>query len=93
MTETKTEYIIYSRSALNSFLSNLSLFALFVGLIGLGWVIESRVMEVVGAIIGMLAMVAKSGAVHKTSVCTTAEAAYARLDEVTGGRPGKGEER
>jgi len=87
----KEQYIIVSESIAKSWIRDASTFVMFAALIGLGWLIDSTTMQVVGAIIGIIAVFARSVSMQNVARVTSVEAAYARLDEITGGRPEKEE--
>lgn len=78
----QTEHVIVlCETTLQSWCRDLSTFALFAGLIGLGVYLESSAMQWVGAIIAFTVTIAKSTGLHKRSRKTVAEA-RAFIDEL-----------
>ena len=82
MTEKKNVILVHE-TAMQSWAKDAGTLAMFVAMIGIGWVIDSVVMQVVGAIIAMasLSIVSMRRTIGKTY--TVAEARK-RLDEIEG---------
>lgn len=80
--KTKTEIIVIHEGVAKSWARDASTFALAVGLIGLGWALNSSAMQWVGAFVWFVTMMAKARGVRKNM--TVAEARQ-RLDEIEKG--------
>lgn len=79
----KKNVILVHETAMQSWLKDAGTFAMFASMIGLGWAIDSVVMQVIGAIVAMasISIVSIRRTVGKTY--TVAEARK-RLDEIEG---------
>lgn len=82
----KTTVIIIHETILQSWGRDLGAFALFLSLIGLGWLIDSSAMQWVGAIIAFIALFQRaSGKVQKLSIADAREKLDALEREAAGG--------
>lgn len=80
---TKHTVMIIRETVLQSWLRDLGTFALFSGLIGLGWLIGSATMQVIGALIAFISIGWRASG-SKPRFFTIAEARQ-RLDEIERG--------
>ena len=82
----KTTIIIVHETLLQSWGRDLGTFALFMSLIGLGWLIDSSAMQWVGAVIAFITVIQRaSGKVQKLSVADAREKLDALERETDGG--------
>lgn len=79
---TKKHIIIIRETVMQSWLRDLGTFSLFAGLIGLGWLIDSATMQVIGALIAFIVVGVR--ATVGRDVYTVAEARK-RLDAIESG--------
>jgi uncharacterized protein (AIM24 family) len=77
--------VIIHETVLKSWLRDLSTFALFAALIGVGIVLNSGAMQWMGAIIAFITVLSKASGLQKKNRKTVAEARLF-LDEVEAGR-------
>lgn len=79
----KKHIIIIRETVMQSWLRDIGTFALFAGLIGLGWLIGSATMQVVGALIAFISIGWRASG-SKPGLYTIAEARQ-RLDQIERG--------
>lgn len=72
--------LLIRETVAQSWLRDLGTFTMFAGLIGLGWLIDSTTMQVVGAIVGMTATFARAGASRNIMTIQEARAALDRWE-------------
>ena len=78
MAETR-EIILIKETAFQSWMRDVSTFSTFIGLIGVGWFLDSSAMQWSGAIIGFVMVLGRS---KKKEWTYTIEEARKRLDEL-----------
>ncbi len=77
--------VIISERVRDSLAKDIGVFALFVSLIGIGWLIGSTALQWVGAIIGFITILAWAARIRKENRFTVSEARK-RLDEIEAGK-------
>lgn len=87
MSTKKPEVILIRESAVQSWLKDAGTYAMFVGLTGTGWLLDSAAMQWAGLIVAFLAVLYQSGGEERR--CTmTIDQARKRLDEIECGEGG-----
>ena len=79
MSDGKLEFIIIHETVFQSWCRDASTFALFVGLIGIGYMLDSSAMQWAGFFVAIIATFVRAGVKAKK---LTIEQARARLDEL-----------
>lgn len=77
--KTVQSIILIKETAIQSWLRDASTFALFAGLIGLGWLIDSSAMQWMGAVVAFITACARP---HFAKYTYTIPEARKRLDEL-----------
>lgn len=70
----RPKLILIRESAARSWIRDASTFALFVGLIGVGWLLGSEPMQWVGAIVGFITVLSQFGGFKKAATFSISEA-------------------
>lgn len=84
MADESKRVLIVHESPLKSWINDAGTFALFASLIGLGWLIGSTTLQVVGALIGMTTLMVVALRTVNNNRFTSVAEARKRLDEIEG---------
>lgn len=85
MTIKQEHVVIIHETVVKSWLRDLSTFALFSAMIGVGWFLDSSAMQWMGAIIAFITILARATGLHKKNRKNIAEARLF-LDDLEAGR-------
>lgn len=77
--------MIVHESITQSWLKDLGTYATVAGLIGTGAMLGSVTLQITGAIMAAIVMIAQAGRKHNVQECFTVEEARAVLDQIEGG--------